>query len=330
MARPDDAARSARETFGRIIPVMAQSRSENHVDQKQQPVAGPRKHRHYGRWMLLGLLLLLIVLGLGAWLAVNATPSWYKGLIAGKETDAEDARRVQETMSTAQTWSDTVYTHEYSKSRRTARGIPPADQLTIAFTQDQINAFLHKWWDYYGQRRVDGHTLNELFASPAVRLDDGQITIAGRVKTIAQGKVIGLHFRPMMTDQSKLHLSGAGITAGLLNVPDAIWSKTRGDLVNTMTDMLAAARQSAELDAGGAANSQAVSVLLLGLAVNALEDQPSSDILLLPLIGQGEREQALPVRLKALEIDNGQITLTVQYLSAKQRESLLAELRKSP
>lgn len=274
------------------------------------------------------MLLVLITLGVSGWLAVNATPSWYKAMVAGKESDVEDARRVQETMSTAQAWGDTVYTHEYSKSRRTARGVPPSDQLTIAFTQDQINAFLHKWWEYYGKVQMDGQTLNELFASPAVRLDAGQITIAGRVKSIADGKVIGLHFRPAMTADSKLRLSGTGITAGLLNVPDAIWAKPRGVLVKTMTDMLTTARRSADLDAGGAANSQAVSALLLGMAVDALENRASSDILLLPLFAQGEREKALPVRVKTLEIENGQITLTVQYLSAKERESLLAELRK--
>lgn len=311
------------------MPAMSQPRSENDVNETQQsPAAAKPRRRHYLRWTLAGLLLVLITLGLGGWLAVNATPSWYKGLIAGKESDAEDARRVQATMSTAQAWGDTVYTHEYSKSRNTARGVPPADQLTIAFTQDQINAFLHKWWDFYGQRRVDGQTLNELFANPAVRLDDGQITIAGRVKTIADGKVIGLHFRPMMTGDSKLELSGTGITAGLLSVPDAIWAKPRGDLVKTMTEVLATARRSAHLDAGGAANSDAVSVLLLGLAVDALEKRASDNILLLPLVGQGEREQALPVRLKALSVENGQITLTVQYLSAKERETLLAQLRK--
>ena len=308
---------------------MVQARSEDDVHGNQRPPAAANpQRRHYVRWTLLGLLLLMIALGLGGWWAINAIPPWYKALIAGKESDVEDARRVQETMSTAQAWGDTVYTHEYSKSRRTARGVPPSDQLTIAFTQDQINAFLHKWWDYYGQRRVDGQTLNEVFASPAVRLEDGQITIAGRVKTIAQGKVIGLHFRPMMTADSKLHLSGAGITAGLLNVPDAIWAKPRGALVKTMTDLLTTARRSAQIDAGGAANSEAVSALLLGLVVDALENRASSDILLLPLFAQGEREKALPVRVKALTIENGQITLTVQYLSAKERESLLAELRK--
>lgn len=312
------------------MQAMSQPCAENDVKETQQPPAATVKprNRHLVRWAMLGLLLVLITLGLGGWLAVNATPSWYKSLVAGKPSDVEDARRVQETMSTAQAWGDTVYTSEYSKSRRTARGVPPSDQLTIAFTQDQINAFLHKWWDFYGQRQVDGHTLNELFASPAVRLADGQITIAGRVKTIAEGKVIGLHFRPMMTSDAKLHLSGTGITAGLLSVPDAIWAKPRGDLIKTMTEMLAANRGAASLDAGGAANSEAVSVLLLGMAIDALAGRPSSDILLLPLMGQGEREQALPVRLKALEVDNGQITLTVQYLSAKERETLLAQLRK--
>ena len=310
---------------------MGQDRYEDDVHGNQQPkppVAGGRRRRHCVRWTLLGLLLVLITLGVSGWLAVNATPSWYKAMVAGKESDVEDACRVQETMSTAQAWGDTVYTHEYSKSRRTARGVPPSDQLTIAFTQDQINAFLHKWWEYYGKVQMDGQTLNELFASPAVRLDAGQITIAGRVKSIADGKVIGLHFRPTMTADSKLRLSGTGITAGLLNVPDAILPKPRGVLVKTMTDMLATARRSADLDAGGAANSEAVSVLLLGMAVDALENRASSDILLLPLFAQGDREKALPVRVKSLEIENGQITLTVQYLSAKERESLLAELRK--
>lgn len=289
--------------------------------------ARPRRRRHLLRWLVVGLLLALVLAGVGGWLAANATPRWYKTLLIPKTDDAENARRVQDTMTAVQAWSDAVYSHEYAKSRRSPRGVPPADQLTIAFTQDQINAFLHKWLSYYGaQQQVDGHTLNELFADPAVRITPTQIIIAGRVKGIADRRVITLHLEPGVTPDGKLQLSVTGISAGLLGVPDAVWAKPRAQLVQTMQNMIPASRRAAEIDAGGASNSPAVAAVLLQVAANSLENKPSGNTLFLPIPAQGG-DKAIPVRLKSLSLDEGQITLTVQYLSADERQTLLKEIR---
>src|SRR5205085_8300733 len=85
----------------------------------------------------------------------------------------------------------------------------------------------------------------------------------------------------------------------------------------------------AKISPDGAANGPAVAAGMNLLLLHALNNEPADPILFLPhdLTHSGN---GLPVKLTAVKIENKTITMTVQPLTAEERQELLQKLKQAP
>ena len=85
-------------------------------------------------------------------------------------------------------------------------------------------------------------------------------------------------------------------------------------------------QSSAKIDTALTANGPALAAAWLRLLLNALNDRPSPPILVIPF-DMSNLRRGLPVKLTAIKVVEGEITLTLEPLDAPEDRQKLIELR---
>jgi hypothetical protein len=268
----------------------------------------------------------------GARYLATSKPEWYPKGAPDPAAVAAAAQSMQNKLFRVQGWAAS----SKAKETRGGNGIPtseadvdgdPTPAETITFTEAEFNAFFSRWdSDQKWSDRYKGHV-----SDPVLVLRDNRIILAATVKDM--NAVVSAHFEPKLipdpeaTDEKdkKLKLQVAGVASGRLWLPEFTWGGYRDKLANLMTRKMEESRPNVDIHPDGSANEAAVIVAMNTLLLQALNNEPSEPVLFLP---HDQSKTGYPVKLTDVKVANDSISLTVVPLNAKERQELLATLRK--
>jgi hypothetical protein len=263
--------------------------------------------------LLLGIVLLYIA---------NGAPSWYAPT-TGAATRSNEADSALNKLLTVRGWAEQRLVYESAKSHgRKPEAPEPENELTVAFTQDEVNGFLARWYNFASQQ-MSRDRLSDVYRDPQIQILADRLTVAGRVPQLGN-RVVSLDVRPSVRE-GKLRLELLTVRTGNLPLPGVAWSKPRVRLVKSLAAMAEHHKGAARLDRGGGANNDAISAMLAWQGIDALANQPTENVLFLPVIST---DAGLPVRLKSCELQDGMMILTTVPLEASQRQQLIEAIRK--
>jgi hypothetical protein len=288
----------------------------------------PRKRRPMLRkvlWSLVALLVVGCLLALWAFWVATRIPLWYLPVTKLATTEQSDQEwQVRNKMAEAQTWANHHHAWEAATSAgRTPLGKAPERELTVSFTQDEINAFVGVWYNDYGQKLIGGkERFSEVFCKPMVVIRPDCITMAGTMPMLGN-RVVSLDLEPKV-ESGMLNLRILRIRMGDLPVPDFAWSRARADLLKSLKAIREDSQRWAKVDDSGAGNGALVTAILTQQGMDALEKKPTWNVLFIPMeLGKA----GLPVQLRTCELADGQITLTSQPIPRAERKGLLEAVK---
>jgi hypothetical protein len=275
---------------------------------------------------------LLLVLGISLILAALAiitllktTPGWYGNQIP-PESIARIAADAETKVAETQNWAvlvhgDRIRTQRATESKAIAPTTRASDSHEIRFTQDELNALFTKWSSVYGWNAQYGEQLED----PRIIFQQDRLILAARAKQL--GAVASFHFEPSL-DQRGLGLKLVSARAGLLPLPEALWGSYRQQLIDTLASEIPQFKTNARIDARGAANEAAVSLILARLLMQAAQNEPGEPILFLPLTDNGT---AIPVRVTSLSIGGADPSMSMQVrpLNQTERKELITKISAS-
>ena len=195
----------------------------------------------------------------------------------------------------------------------------PEKSLQISFSEDELNGFFQNWDATF--RWTDRY--QDYMSDPQIVLEGGRLDLAADVKQM--GTVMSVEFDPRL-EEGKLQMPVERVLAGRLPLPQSFWSGYRAGLESAMERNLPAWQRGAEIRPDGTANSDTVEAAMTELLLDVLNNRPARPILFLPYDVSNSR-RSLPVKVTGVEITNKALVLTLQPLSAPERQALLDSIK---
>ena len=282
------------------------------------------------------VLVLLVIAAVAFEYMRRQRPQWYAEVSAAMDPQkqADAARRAQNKMSETVNWAASRQAAEARRRHEGTDGAgasaapgrpataPAATRpaaLTVTFTQEELNALFAKWSGEFEWEQTYGRYL----ANPAVVIHEGRLILAGTMKDV--DTVVSLHFNPTVTPQGRLDVELERVMAGRAWMPQALFDKYRQQLVTRVTAALPAHRKAAEARADGSVNEATVSATMGQLLLDVLNRQPAEPVLFV----QGNRGRSVPVKVNDVAVANDAITLTVEMMTAIEREAFVSRVRET-
>lgn len=278
------------------------------------------------KWLKRLLLLVVFavvfaaVSGAVGWWMARGTPDWYQTQRKSPQELAAAAGRAEQQVQRTLSWAQDQQALAVS-SRLGAPSTKPARTLEISVTEDELNGFFQKWDATFGWSSHYSRYLSD----PQVVLRNGRVILAGEVKET--GTVMSIELAPRLAE-GRLWMPVSRVMAGRLPLPRALWGSYRQKLEDSIGARLPEWKQQARISQDGAANADAVAAAMTELLLDALDDRPAPPVLFLPYSLQGS-PRSVPVNVTALQVTDNTLTLTVEPMNLRQRQSLLATIRSS-
>jgi hypothetical protein len=268
------------------------------------------------------LLALLATSALGTYL-YRGTPSWYRARIATTGQTKDAANRADQKLLDLFSWAASAQAqqaralHGITNTRDSAVG-----PKTITFNEDEINSFINSW------ETPDTSPLQQriarYFTDGRIVFEDDAIILAGQspeLHTLASAE-----FDSRIDADGKLHLDLASLRAGRLPVPLSAVSGQLHRLQSLLHEQLILQQPTINIDPALTANRSALAAGWLRLLLSAMNNQPCDPVLLIPF-DMSNLRRGMPAKLTAIKVVEGEITLTVEPISADERKSLIDRLK---
>ena len=279
---------------------------------------------------IVALVVVLAAVGAGvAWYLLRGKPSWYDVVKVDPAAQQAAAVRAENELKRTIDWASSQQAEERA-AIHAARGAAPAapttapatgpssrPSLTVALTEQELNAAFQKWGKAYGWDVAYGQYITD----PRIVLHDGRLIVAGDVSTF--GTVVSLHFQPAVDPQGRLQFELVRVLGGRLPLPESAFDKYREKLEQKLRASLPELQRGADIKPDGSANEKAVAAALAKLLLRVLDRRPEEAVLFLPA-NQGAR---VPVKLADVHIEAKSIGLTVQLMTPQERAELLERIR---
>jgi uncharacterized protein YpmS len=276
------------------------------------------------------LLLVLFLMLLGVVIAaavgyflLRGRPGFYRTYTWDDEQRSVVNQRAVEKLALAQNLAARAQAGELRAATAPAAvpsTYPAVEPLTVTFTEEELNAFLLHNVEASPDFK---HKYEQYVKDPGVFLGNGQIILAGEVKDV--GTVISLHFAPEIDGQGRLHMPLVRSLGGRLPLPTAFMGQYVDRLRNALLSRLPDWQREASIDRTGRSNTSAVAAAMSKLLLGALNNQPSDAVLFMP-IADGSR--SVPLRLTGVAVKEEGITITVQAMTAAERQMVLDSIRR--
>ncbi len=254
-------------------------------------------------------------------------PQWYRPNAGTAEERRIAAQTAEKKFTDINNWASLQRAIEDSaahgvRTGATAPSTSSAGELTVSFSEQELNAFLEKWSVMYNWR----DRYSDIVTDPVVVLQKDRLILAGKIKDM--GTITSLHLAPSLDENGKLHLDLAGLQAGRLPLPDSFWAPRRDKLLALLRRHLPEWQRRAKIEENGSTNGEAMSAAFSEMLLDAASNTPTEPVLFLPLLLDSKR--SVPVRLTSLTIEDGTMTLTAKPLSGEERRALLERIRNGP
>jgi uncharacterized protein YpmS len=271
------------------------------------------------------VFLIVLVIGASAfvattWWLARRKPTWYKPLAMDSREMRAAANRAINKVIALHNMADEAAANESSRQWRQDHGAatkPALKPLTVSFTQEELTAFVVQWSTLHADQ---SDKIERYVNGPQFVLADGQIKFACHITELDQIGV--LKVEPSIDDKGRLDLDIVSISAGSLPVPEVFIQKHLIKAQQAVLHWLPSWQQGARLGPEGA-NTDAVKAAMAKLLLNTLNHQPASPVLFMPI----DQHKTVPVKLTDVSVGKGTISLTVEPLSAAERETALNGIR---
>ena len=273
------------------------------------------------------LFVLVLVLALGgatflgtSYYLSKRKPSWYKPVAMNSREMQEAANRAVNKGIVIHNMADEAASRETAAEYARVHGStlpaskPAVDPITVSFTQEELTAFIIRWSTLHSEK------VEKYVTDPQFVMQDGQIVFGANITEL--GQFGSLHLDPSIDEKGMLHLELVSIHAGSLPVPEAMVQKHLAKVQAMLREWLPAWQQSATLSASGA-NNDAVKAAMTELLLNTLRHEPSPALLFMPI----DQHNTVPVKLTRVTVGAGTLTLTVEPLTARDRQNALQTIR---
>jgi hypothetical protein len=277
------------------------------------------------------ILIALALLGVIAFSLVGVylyrgTPKWYRPRIATTQQVKDAANRADQKLLDLFTWAASARAQQL----RRINGIPqpgdaPIGPKTVSFDDDEINSFAASWKSP-GKDAME-ERISHYFTDGRVVLQDDSLILVGQ--SPAFGTLASAVFRPSIDPQGNLHVDLDSLCAGLLPVPQSAISNRLVRLRSLLRQQLSVERPSIRIDSAQTANGAALAASWLRLLLSSLNDRPADPVLIIPF-DLSNLSRGFPVKLTAIKILEGQITLTMEPLTPDDGQKLLEALKQPP
>jgi hypothetical protein len=279
------------------------------------------------------LILFSIIVSVAGWFMLRGTPTWYRPDLMTPDQRKAAAARVEDKLIHMYNWVNATRARRVLAVAAAKKAPPstpsaavdflnhePAQPFQISFTEAELNAFFDKWADAADRRAV----LAQYVQDPRLVLRDKQIILAGTLKDL--GLVVSMEFEPSIDDQSNLQMNLTRVVGGVLPLPDIIWARRRKQILNLLTQKLPTLQRKATIAPDGTASPAAAEAAMNKLLQATFTRQSADPAIFLPY-DMSHPDRCVPVTVSAVSILNDTLTLTVQQMTAPQRQALIERLR---
>jgi uncharacterized protein YpmS len=279
------------------------------------------------RWMRViliglaaGLALLLAAAGAGEWM-YHGRPAWYHHSHLTPAQAKAAANRADQKLADVFSWVASVQAQSVRRHLGTSAPAdqtdPPANSKTVTLSDEELNAFIQAWEN--PDKSQLQQTLAQFFSEGRLILVEDGIIVAGQSTEF--GTLASAQFNPVIDPEGKLWLRFAGIQAGLLPLPQSVVANKVERFTRYLRDRLSIYVQTANLDPTLTANGAAVEAGYTRLLLEGLNGGSSAPILFVPF-DLGNFHRAMPVKLSAIKLSQGQVTLTLEPLSDSEQATV--------
>jgi hypothetical protein len=274
--------------------------------------------------ILIGVVLTaMIAVGLGGLYLYRAAPPWYgRGFLTVIQSK-DAANRADQTLLDVFSWAASAQAQEI---RRMHHKIdphePPIGAKTVTFDEQEINSFVLSWQSSIQSTRH--RDLSSYFSGGRLILQDDAVILAGQSAEF--DTVVSADFAPSIDDQGKLLFPLEQVRAGRLPIPRFLISDRLQRLHALLAQQLRDCQRTANIDPTLTANSSAVAAGWVRLLLCALDNQPDEAVIFIP-VDMNDLRRALPVKLTAVTVAQGSITLTLEPISMADRIDILTRLK---
>ena len=272
---------------------------------------------------LLGIAIaLLLTAGVSYWM-FKGTPAFYRPVVVTPEQRATASRRAENKLWETQNWVALLKADEDGRAHAqgdgsTAPATRAASSYTVSFTEDELNAFFEKWSQLNGWwSRIETYVKD-----PAIVLRENRLIVAGTLAEV--GAVASFHFEPAIDPKGQLNLTLQRVLAGRLPMPEMVWTAQRDRLLASVRARMPAWQQRADIAASGAANTDAIAAGMGKLLLDVLHRRPGEPVIFLRSV-----DATVPVRLTAVRVADGELSLTVESMNPASRAALLERIRQA-
>ena len=274
-------------------------------------------------YLIAFVLLAIIAFALVGIYLYRGTPSWYRPRIATTQQIKDAANSADQKLLDLFSWAASAQARQI----RRIHGISNTDDApvgpkTVTFTEDEVNSFIAAW-KTPDKSQLD-QRISRYFTDGRVVFDTDAVILAGHSPVF--GVLASAQFDPAIDAQGNLNVTLDSILAGRLPIPQAALAGQLRRLQFLLQQQLDLQRPTVSIDPALTANASALAASWLRLLLSALNDQPADPILIIPF-NMANLHHGLPVKLSAIHIAPGQITLTLTPLSSDDRPPLLQRLR---
>ncbi len=268
------------------------------------------------------LLVGAILAAAGAYYLASREPDFYRPHAWAGSQLQDAGNRASQKLAGTMDWIAAAQASEVRSRQTPATSTSAATTFTVSFTQAEINAFFQQW----EQARNWRQKYDKYLQDPMLALHQGQVIFAARMRGLDQ--VASMRLMTVRGDHGAVAWEMSGLKLGKLPMPDAVWSKPREQLLQSLRTALPALQRSARIDPDGGANAQAVQAAMTQAAIGLLEGQATDAVLFLPT--SLEHGRPVPVKLASAEVAGDELKLEVQPLNPAERGNLLERIRRVP
>ena len=288
------------------------------------------------RWLKRGAWLLAfgVVVGAGlsaiSYVMIRRTPDWYQPDTRTPDQRSRAADKIENLLILLRNWGGEQHAAKVRAKAPTADpqqqqvrqwlAEKPDQAFVISFTDDELNAFFNKWAEPANRRGW----FDQYVTDPRLVIRGTQLIIVGQPKAV--DLVVSLVFEPKLDADGNLNLNLVHVLGGVLPLPDAMWTGQRALVEQTLQNNLPRYQNGAAISPDGIANGDAASAAMNELLLAATQYKPASAVIFIPIELQ-HLSQSLPVKITALALHDHTLEMTVEGMSAEERDALLTHLK---
>jgi hypothetical protein len=292
-------------------------------------------------WLKRGLWLLAfaVVVGGGlsavSYMMMRRTPDWYQPDTRTADQRRKAAGKIENLLILLRNWGGEQHAAKIRAAHNAS--MPPVDShsqdqirellaqkpdqaFVISFTDDELNAFFNKWAEPTARRGW----FDQYVVDPRLVIRGNQLIVVGQPKAV--DLVVSLVFEPKLDNDGNLNLNLVHVLGGVLPLPGAMWATQRTVVEETLQSNLPRYQQTAAISPEGIANGDAATAAMNQLLLATMQYKPASAVIFVPIELQ-HLSQSLPVKITALSLHDHTLEMTVEGMSAEERDSLLKHLK---